>query len=105
MLNNVELIGVYVILALGLNMINGMAGMFSLGHAGFWAIGVYVSVQTFDGYVVVPTVARRSVDLAPALVLGAQLLLGALFGILGLAMADPIVAMTKVALERHAEPG
>ena len=43
LLNNVELIGVYVILALGLNMINGMAGMFSLGHAGFWAIGAYAS--------------------------------------------------------------
>jgi branched-chain amino acid transport system permease protein len=41
--NNLELIGVYVILALGLNMINGMAGMFSLGHAGFWAIGAYTS--------------------------------------------------------------
>ena len=41
--NNIELIGVYVILALGLNMINGMAGMFSLGHAGFWAIGAYSS--------------------------------------------------------------
>lgn len=77
---------------------------FSAGtETGFWAIGVYVAVQTFDGYVVVPTVARRSVDLAPALVLGAQLLLGALFGILGLALADPIVAMTKVALERRAE--
>jgi predicted PurR-regulated permease PerM len=77
---------------------------FSAGaETGFWAIGVYVSVQTFDGYVVVPTVARRSVDLAPALVLGAQLLVGALFGILGLALADPIVAMTKVALERHAK--
>lgn len=42
-LNNLELIGVYVILALGLKMINGLAGMFSLGHAGFWAIGAYTS--------------------------------------------------------------
>ena len=48
-------------------------------------------------------VARRSVDLAPALVLGAQLLFGALFGILGLALADPIVAMLKVALERKSQ--
>ena len=77
---------------------------FSAGsETGFWAVGVYAVVQTFDGYVVVPTVARRSVDLAPALVLGAQLLLGALFGILGLALADPIVAMTKAALERRAK--
>jgi predicted PurR-regulated permease PerM len=74
---------------------------FSAGSTtGFLAIGVYVLVQVFDGYVVVPTVARRSVDLAPALVLGMQLLLGALFGLLGLMFADPIVAMAKVALER-----
>ncbi|WP_019834007.1 AI-2E family transporter [Sphingomonas sp. PR090111-T3T-6A] len=75
---------------------------FSAGtDTGLLAIGVYALVQIFDGYVVVPMVARRSVDLAPALVLGMQLLLGALFGILGLMFADPIVAMTKVALERR----
>jgi predicted PurR-regulated permease PerM len=74
---------------------------FSQGtHTGVLAIAVYVAVQIFDGYLVVPMVARRSVDLPPALVLGMQLLLGALFGLLGLMFADPIVAMVKVALER-----
>ncbi len=38
--------------------------------------------------------------MAPALVLGAQLLFGALFGLMGLALADPIVAMIKTALEQ-----
>ena len=56
-----------------------------------------------DGYLIVPMVAKRAVDLAPALVLGAQIIFGALFGILGLALADPIVAMLKVALERQSE--
>ncbi len=70
---------------------------------GLWAIGVYLIIHFVDGYLIVPMVARRSVDLAPALVLGAQLLFGALFGILGLALADPIVAMIKVALERGSE--
>lgn len=41
--NNLDLMGVYVILALGLNLINGLAGMFSLGHAGFWAVGAYAA--------------------------------------------------------------
>ena len=77
---------------------------FSAGSTtGFLAMGVYAAVQVFDGYVVVPYVARRSVDLPPALILGMQLLLGALFGIMGLALADPIVAMSKVALERKSE--
>lgn len=77
---------------------------FSAGfEAGLWAIAVYVIVQIVDGYIIVPMVAKRSVDLAPALVLGAQLLFGALFGIMGLALADPIVAMIKVLLEERSE--
>lgn len=77
---------------------------FSAGtHTGIWAIAIYVAVQTIDGNIIVPWVARRSVDLAPALVLGAQLLFGTLFGFLGLALADPIVAMIKVFLEERAK--
>jgi len=34
-------IGVFIILAVSLNLINGMCGQFSLGHAGFWAVGAY----------------------------------------------------------------
>ena len=82
---------------------------FSAGvEQGLWAIAVYVIVQVVDGYLIVPYVARKTVDLAPALVLGAQLIFGALFGIMGLALADPIIAMIKAALEQksiedHAE--
>ena len=77
-----------------------LAGFSVSFNAGLWAIGVYVVVQVVDGYLIVPYVARKTVDLAPALVLGAQLLFGALFGLMGLALADPIVAMIKTALER-----
>lgn len=70
---------------------------------GLYTILVYFVVQTFDGYVVIPIVARKTVDLAPALVLGAQLIMGFLFGILGLFLADPLMAMIKVALERRSE--
>ncbi|MBJ7441977.1 MAG: AI-2E family transporter [Sphingopyxis sp.] len=77
---------------------------FSAGtDAGLWAIVIYLVVQTVDGYLIVPMVAKKTVDLAPALVLGAQILFGALLGIMGLFLADPIVAMIKVALEREAE--
>lgn len=77
---------------------------FSAGvDVGLYAVFVYFVVQMVDGYLIVPMVAKRAVDLAPALVLGAQILFGALFGILGLALADPIIAMIKVALERQSE--
>lgn len=72
---------------------------FSAGpEQGVWAIIVYFLVQNIDGYLVIPYIARRTVDLAPALVLAMQLLMGALFGILGILFADPILATLKVVL-------
>lgn len=77
---------------------------FSAGPGtGLWAIFVYFFVQNVDGYLVVPYIARRTVQLAPAVVLAAQLIFGALFGILGLLLADPIVAAVKVALEEFSK--
>jgi predicted PurR-regulated permease PerM len=70
---------------------------------GLFAIGVYFTVQIIESYFITPTVARRAVDMPPALVLGAQILFGALFGILGLALADPMLAITKVTLEERAK--
>lgn len=70
---------------------------------GLYAIGVYVIIQTVDGYIATPMIAKKTVDLAPALVLAMQLIMGILFGILGLLLADPLLAMIKVALEQRAE--
>ncbi len=79
---------------------------FSTGvNQGLWAIFVYFFVQNVDGYLVVPYIARRTVDLAPALVLAAQLIFGALFGILGILLADPLLASLKVALQELSKEG
>jgi predicted PurR-regulated permease PerM len=72
-------------------------------HMALYCIGVYVVVQTIDGNIIVPMVAKRAADLAPALVLAMQLVMGVLFGIIGLALADPMLAMLKVLLERQSE--
>lgn len=37
--------GINIVLAVSLNLINGQTGQFSLGHAGFMAIGAYVSAS------------------------------------------------------------
>lgn len=43
-------IGVNIILAVSLNMVNGLTGQFSIGHAGFMAVGAYASmVITYYG--------------------------------------------------------
>lgn len=39
------LVGMYVLLVSGLNIIIGFAGMFSLGHAAFYGIGAYTSAM------------------------------------------------------------
>lgn len=40
---NLLIMGINIILAVSLNLINGYAGQFSLGHAGFMAVGGYAS--------------------------------------------------------------
>jgi len=37
------LVGINIILAVSLNLINGFTGQFSIGHAGFFAVGAYAS--------------------------------------------------------------
>src|SRR6187551_969592 len=39
----VNLIGINITLAVSLNLINGLAGQFSIGHAGFMAVGGYTA--------------------------------------------------------------
>ena len=48
------LCGINVILAASLNLVNGVTGQFSIGHAGFMALGGYVSaaVTVFGGHAI-----------------------------------------------------
>ena len=50
-------IGINIILALSLNLVNGYMGEFSVGHAGFMSIGAYVaSLTTVKAFSVVPSI-------------------------------------------------
>ena len=40
---NIVLICINIILAVSLNLINGYTGQFSIGHAGFLAVGAYTN--------------------------------------------------------------
>lgn len=79
-----------------------LVGFSGGAEMGIYTIIVYFAVQNIDGYFVIPMIARKTVDLAPALVLAMQLIMGILFGVLGLFLADPLLAMLKVALEERA---
>jgi branched-chain amino acid transport system permease protein len=39
----VKLVGISIILAVSLNLVNGVTGQFSIGHAGFMALGAYTA--------------------------------------------------------------
>lgn len=58
-----------------------------------WVAAVYLAVQALESYVITPVIQQERVAIPPALTLGAQLLFGVLFGLLGLALAMPIVAV------------
>lgn len=86
----VLLSGINIILAIGLNLINGTTGQFSIGHAGFMAVGAYGSA--FIGTQIAPALhgALGAGALADAVIFNAALLAGAvLAGISGLIVGMP----------------
>jgi predicted PurR-regulated permease PerM len=66
---------------------------------GLWVILLYLGIHVLEGYILVPLVQRRMVHMLPALTLTAQLVLGILWGLLGLAMATPIAAALMTLVE------
>jgi predicted PurR-regulated permease PerM len=67
---------------------------------GLYALAVYTGIEMFEGYVLSPLVQRHSVSLPPALTIAAQVLLGVLLGVLGIALATPLAALTLVVINR-----
>jgi ABC-type branched-subunit amino acid transport system permease subunit len=68
--------GIYILLALGLNIVVGFAGLLDLGYAAFFAIGSY----TFAFAASPQAITHLNIPFWPMLVVGA--LVAALFGIL-----------------------
>ena len=88
---NLLIIGINVILAASLNLINGYTGQFSLGHAGFMAVGAYVGVVLTTNF---------HLPFAAALLAGgiAAGLLGALIGLPTLRLRGDYLAIATLGL-------
>jgi len=65
-----------------------------------WAIVIYTIIQSIEGYVIGPLIQRQAVEIPPAWTLVAIVLLGALFGVMDIALAMPLVAIGRVAIIR-----
>lgn len=68
-------------------------------RTGLYALLLYVGIQQLEGFVVSPLAMRREVSLAPPVLLAWQLLMGTAFGLPGILLATPVLAMVKVAID------
>ena len=88
---NLIFAGINIILAASLNLINGYTGQFSLGHAGFMAVGAYVGVVLTTNFQMTFPVAI----LAGGVTAG---LLGALIGLPTLRLRGDYLAIATLGL-------
>ena len=81
-------VGINIILAVSLNLINGHTGQFSLGHAGFMAVGGYTAAKfTLELSPSVPPA------LSPLLFLAALILGGLVAALAGLSVGVPTLRL------------
>jgi branched-chain amino acid transport system permease protein len=93
-------IGINIILAAGLNLVNGYTGQFSLGHAGFMAAGAYASawLSLSYGYVLGTSVWATTTAFVLALFLGGAVaaLSGLLVGVPSLRLKGDYLAIVTL---------
>src|ERR1044071_5143172 len=92
------LVGINVILAVSLNLINGFTGQFSIGHAGFMAVGAYgaakFSLTIGQGWVARLAGLGRPAGVAQGVALFVALVLGGLLA----ALAGYLVGLPSLRL-------
>jgi predicted PurR-regulated permease PerM len=76
-----------------------LASLGSGGAAVAGAFGLYLLVQFLEGNILTPLIQRHAIDIPPATLFAAQIFLGFLFGLWGLALALPLIAITNVVLK------
>jgi branched-chain amino acid transport system permease protein len=81
-------IGIAIILAVSLNLINGITGQFSLGHAGFMALGAYTGGVLLKHYQ-----AQIPTPLLPIAFIGVTILGGIIASVAGLIVGIPTLRL------------
>jgi predicted PurR-regulated permease PerM len=83
-----------------------LASLASGWVAGLSAFILFLGVHALESYVLTPIIQRQALDIPPATLFSFQILLGVVFGIWGLALALPLMAIAKVMIDHFkAEPG
>jgi predicted PurR-regulated permease PerM len=82
-----------------------LASLASGWVAALSAFILFLGVHALESYVLTPIIQRQALDIPPATLFGFQILLGVVFGIWGLALALPLMAIVKVMIDHFkAEP-
>jgi len=63
-----------------------------------WVVLAYAVIQTIESYLIQPLIMSRAVSLHPAVVMFALLIMGTIFGFVGVLLAVPLVAALAVLL-------
>ena len=63
-----------------------------------WVAVLFLSVQLLEGNVIAPWIQKRTISLPPALTILSQTILGTLFGLIGLIVATPLMAVLLVSV-------
>jgi predicted PurR-regulated permease PerM len=63
------------------------------------AFVLFLGIHALESYVLTPIIQRQALDIPPATLFAFQILLGVVFGIWGLALALPLIAVAKVMIE------
>lgn len=61
-----------------------------------WVIALYLFLQTLESYFVTPLIQREMMSVPPALLFMVQLVMGVLFGVIGLLLAEAMTAVLMV---------
>jgi predicted PurR-regulated permease PerM len=63
------------------------------------AFVLFLGVHALESYILTPIIQRQALDIPPATLFAFQILLGVVFGIWGLALALPLMAIVKVMID------
>src|SRR5207302_3733727 len=85
--------------ALIAGMIVVIASLASGWVAAVSALVLFLGVHALESYVLTPIIQRQALDIPPATLFAFQILLGVVFGIWGLALALPLIAIAKVVID------
>jgi predicted PurR-regulated permease PerM len=63
------------------------------------AFVLFLAVHALESYILTPLIQREALDIPPATLFAMQILLGMVFGLWGLALALPLMAIAKVVMD------